>query len=128
MLFINATNIGLHVMTYFVQQHQQSNVTIQTLASRFQVSPTYLAKILARLVKADLIVSVTGVNGGYRLSQAAETLTFTQVITALEGQPTFQDTLDDATSYCTIADTVLQAEAQMWQALSKKRLIDLNTI
>lgn len=129
MQFTQATNIGLHVMTYLVQQQsQKQNITIKALAQRFQVSATYLAKILAQLVKAGLVMSVPGVKGGYRLLQAPATITFADVIAALAGKPHFQDPLEDTGTNCAIAATIQAVEAQAWQMLATKRLIDLDQL
>ncbi|WP_252904578.1 hypothetical protein [Secundilactobacillus silagei] len=38
MKFTQATNMGLHVMTYLVQKQSQQNTSIKELADRFQVS------------------------------------------------------------------------------------------
>ena len=128
MLLTQATNIGLHVMTYLVQRQQTQNVTILTLAERFNVSPTYLAKILARLVKAHLITSITGVKGGYRIAVDPATVTFALVIAALDGRPDFRDGVEADSAKCAIAATIQVAQAQMWQTLATKRLIDLDEI
>ena len=128
MKFTQATNMGLHVMTYLVQKQSQQNTSIKELADRFQVSPTYLSKILTRLTKANLIASVPGAKGGYRIAQQPEKLTFAMVIEALDGRPDYQDALEGAGEQCEIAETIQTAEEQMWQYLATKRLIDLKQI
>lgn len=126
MKLTHASNIGLHAMTYMVQEPDHQKVTIHQLADRMHVSPTYLAKILARLVKAGLITSVPGVKGGYCPEKDPKPITFADVIGALDGQPNFQDGLDDTNANCEIAATIKAAEGQMWQALKTKRLVDLD--
>ena len=70
MKFTKAANMGLHVMVYFAQKDQiDSNLSIHDLADKFEVSPSYLSKILTQLAKANLISSVSGVKGGYRLKK-----------------------------------------------------------
>jgi FeS assembly SUF system regulator len=52
-------------------------------ATRLEV-PT-VAKVLKMLAKADLIDSVRGVNGGYRLARGPERVTVASIIRAMEG-------------------------------------------
>ena len=44
-------------------------MSVESLAEMQKLSPTYLSKILTKLVKAGLIESNPGVNGGYRISK-----------------------------------------------------------
>ena len=125
MKFTQASNIGLHAMTYLVQQPAGQNLTIHQLAAQMQVSPTYLAKILAQLVKVGLITSVPGVKGGYRPARNAQAVTFADVIAALDGKPDFRDGLAGDSENCQIASTMQAAEAQMWHTFSTRRLSDL---
>ncbi len=77
MKFTKAANMGLHVMVYFAQKDQiDSNLSIHDLADKFEVSPSYLSKILTQLAKANLISSVSGVKGGYRLKKNSVEISF----------------------------------------------------
>ena len=79
MKFTKAANMGLHVMVYFAQKDQiDSNLSIHDLADKFEVSPSYLSKILTQLAKANLISSVSGVKGGYRLKKNSVEISFMQ--------------------------------------------------
>ena len=64
MKYTKATNYALHIMGYMVRYEGNDNLSLQPLASHMNISPTYLSKILTQLVKADLIQSTPGVNGG----------------------------------------------------------------
>lgn len=76
MKFTKATNYALHTMLMLVADSSVKPVGVQQLAESQNVSPTYLSKILTRLVKAGMIESVSGANGGYRLSRHKDDLTF----------------------------------------------------
>lgn len=128
MKFTKATNMGLHVMTYLVQHDEQQNLSIHELAERFTVSATYLSKILTQLAKANLVISVPGVKGGYRLKKAASELSFGDVIEALEGTPDSFSCIAITTNPCPIQETLDQAQEKMITDLKTKKLIDLNGI
>jgi DNA-binding IscR family transcriptional regulator len=52
MKYSQATNYALHTMLYSVALPSGTTVGVQQLAQRQALSPTYLSKILTRLVKA----------------------------------------------------------------------------
>ena len=128
MKFTQATNMGLHVMAYLAQPDQQAgNTGINQLAQRFNVSATYLSKIVTRLAKANLVTSVPGAKGGYHIAGQAQRISFADVIRALEGDASYQDGLD-AGPDCAIMATMRQAEQQMWQYLAQQRIADVKRI
>lgn len=88
MKYTKATNYALHIMAFLVQQDGRENISLQPLTKHLGVSPTYLSKILTQLVKAGLIRSAPGVNGGYSLQKRREDITFWDVAQAIEGHGT----------------------------------------
>jgi Rrf2 family protein len=85
MKYSQATNYALHTMLHFVALPLGETIGVQQLAERQRLSPTYLSKILTKLVKAGLIESTTGIHGGYRLTRNKADLSFLEVIHAIEG-------------------------------------------
>ena len=85
MKYSQATNYALHTMLYFVALPSGTTLGVQQLAAWQSLSPTYLSKILTKLVKAGLIASAPGMNGGYRLLKERDALSFLDVIHAIEG-------------------------------------------
>ena len=63
MKFTKATNYALHTMLALFDASSVKPIGVQQLAEIQGVSPTYLSKILTRLVKAGMIESVSGANG-----------------------------------------------------------------
>lgn len=61
--------------------------------TRLKCSPTYLRKIMRKLVVSKLVNSVSGNNGGFTLATTADKINLLQVVEALEGPiQTFTDT------------------------------------
>ena len=58
---------------------------LPTLAGKQGVSEAYLEQLLRALKKAELVIATRGVNGGYRIARAAETISVENVLLALEG-------------------------------------------
>jgi Rrf2 family protein len=61
------------------------SASAKDVADSFGIPPEALAKILQRLVKAGLLHSQHGTNGGYRLARAAHTISAFEVIQAIDG-------------------------------------------
>ncbi|BCA85200.1 Rrf2 family transcriptional regulator [Enterococcus saigonensis] len=126
MKFTKATNMGLHVVTYLVQNSTNKEyLSINELSDKFDVSPSYLSKILTQLSKAGLIASVSGVKGGYRLNKSIETITFFDVIQAIEGMPESLICLVESPTDCPIQQTLQEVQTAMWEELKNKKLSDL---
>jgi Rrf2 family protein len=59
--------------------------TATSLSAKTNLPEPTVAKVLKLLTRGGLIVSARGVNGGYRLTKAAEEISLASVIQALEG-------------------------------------------
>ncbi len=63
-------------------------VGIKDLAAFQGVSETYLSKVYTKLRKAGIVRSIVGVNGGYELVRDPESITFWNIVEAIEGNTT----------------------------------------
>ena len=59
-------------------------VTLDIISQRQNISLSYLEQLFAKLRKAALVKSVRGPGGGYLLDTAAEDITLTQIIEAVD--------------------------------------------
>ncbi|MBD3920480.1 Rrf2 family transcriptional regulator [Paenibacillus sp. PR3] len=125
MKYSQATDYALHAMLYLVASAPDKPVGVQQLAEKLGVSPTYLSKLMTKLVKAGLIVSTPGANGGYRLRKAQDEISFLHVIQAIEGTASLLECSLDHGDECLIQQVVLDAERQMEQLLASKKLVDV---
>lgn len=126
MKYSKATNYALHTMVYLANLSAEKSVGVKELASKQNVSPTYLSKVLTMLVKADFVESITGVNGGYKLAKPATNISFLDVIQAIEGKMAFFhcDPKNHAESkpHCLIGEVMGNAEQGMENYLSKQTI------
>ena len=60
------------------------HIPASEIADKYGISPHHLAKVLAELVRADIVESVRGVGGGYRFAANARRLTLMDVIQLFE--------------------------------------------
>jgi Rrf2 family protein len=65
---------------------QGSVISAKDVALRFDISLALIAKVLQSLVRAGLVVSYHGTNGGYALARPAAMISIADVIEAIEGR------------------------------------------
>lgn len=125
MRFTKATNYALHTMLALIDTSPVKPIGVQRLADLQGVSPTYLSKILTRLVKAGMIESVSGANGGYRLSRKKDDITFLDIIHAIEGSASLFECNFLHGDECSIQAVMKEAEERMESHLKNTKLADL---
>ncbi|MBB3108850.1 Rrf2 family protein [Paenibacillus phyllosphaerae] len=125
MKYSKATNYALHTMLFLAIEPQKKPIGVQQLAQQQEVSPTYLSKILTKLVKAGMIESASGANGGYRLRRNWEAISFLDIIHAIEGTASLFDCSLDHGPECRIQQVVLAAETKMEEHLRSQTLGEL---
>lgn len=125
MKYSQATDYALHAMLYLVSSAPDKPVGVQLLAEKLGVSQTYLSKMMTKLVKAGLIQSATGANGGYRLRRNQQEISFLDVIRAIEGNASLFECSVDHGEECLIQQVVLEAEHRMEQYLADRKISEL---
>lgn len=75
---------GIYVLCILALQKGHTSVKSQTLSSLLQVSDSYLKKLLAKMVKADLITSAANRSGGYQLAKPVTEISVYDVFSALD--------------------------------------------
>ena len=77
---------GVAAMYTLSQAPANRLMQIKEIAASTQISHGYLEQILATLKKSDLVVSIRGAGGGYKLSREASEITVLDIVEALEGK------------------------------------------
>lgn len=76
---------ALRLMADLAQREPGKSISLRDVAERQQISVKYLEAVTAPLVRAGLVASRMGKNGGYRLTRAPEEYTVREIILAAEG-------------------------------------------
>lgn len=61
-------------------------VRLSDIARRQQISVAYLEQIFCKLRRAELVQSVRGPGGGYRLARPTDKITAGEIVSAVEGK------------------------------------------
>lgn len=123
--YSKATNYALHTMLHLALLNTNKPVGVQILAEQQKVSSTYLSKILTKLVKESMITSASGANGGYSLPQGWESISFLDIIYAIEGKSSLFDCDLNHGPECSIQKVMLRSEEKMEEELRKQTIADL---
>ena len=76
---------GLYVAVELAKSYRQQNiVTVASLAQSTGVTEKYLEQIIALMKKADIVRSIRGAGGGYKLTDNPENITVGQILRAVE--------------------------------------------
>ncbi len=76
---------ALMAMKHLAERSSQGSLSAKDVADAYGIPPEALAKILQKLVKAGLLQSQHGTNGGYMLARPAHTISAFEVIQAIDG-------------------------------------------
>jgi Rrf2 family protein len=76
---------GLMAMRHLAEHADEGACSAKDVADAYGIPQEALAKILQRLAKAGLLHSQHGINGGYTLARAPETISAFEVIRAIDG-------------------------------------------
>jgi Rrf2 family protein len=76
---------GLMAMKHLAERAHEGACSAKDVADAYGIPQEALAKILQRLVKAGLLQSQHGANGGYMLARAANKISAFEVIRAIDG-------------------------------------------
>ena len=93
---------ALMVLIDLAEQGQDKPVSLRSVAERQGISEKYLEGIVARLGAANLVDSIRGKYGGYRLSKSPKEYTIIEILLATEESMAIISTLDEGVSTDTV--------------------------
>ena len=105
---------ALKVMMDIAIFSKEKNVSISDIALRNNLSEKYLEKIIAGLVKANLLTSSRGAQDGYRLNREPKDIKLGEIMHATEGQLKSVSCLENG-GKCNMAN--MCASVKVWAKL-----------
>lgn len=107
---------GLKAVLALAENEGRGLLQIREIARRQNIPRQYLEQIFNQLGKAQIIRSVRGKNGGYKLASPPREILASEIITLLEGGITFVAERDDRDE---VIDGLFQtAEEQLLEAFA----------
>jgi Rrf2 family cysteine metabolism transcriptional repressor len=84
-IFSSKAEYGVRLMVELGRQKPEQPTSLKSLADAEGLPLAYLEQVVARLRKADLVMSARGAHGGYWLARDPSEITMYDVVGALEG-------------------------------------------
>jgi Rrf2 family protein len=85
MKLTNACRYAVHAVAFMAVQKSHKHVPSYEIARAQGVPERFLLKVLRSLVDAQVVESVKGPHGGYRLAKPAKKITLLELIQAVDG-------------------------------------------
>jgi Rrf2 family protein len=121
---------GLIALSYMAAPGQRAVVSAREVAEQHDIPLELLAKVLQRLARRGMLTSVQGINGGYRLARAPQTISVAEVVEAIDGPLTLtacSDTADTCNQFakCSIRDPLHRIRERIAWALATCSVAEL---
>lgn len=115
---------GLMAMKHLAEHAHEGACSAKDVAESYGIPPEALAKILQRLVKAGLLQSQHGMNGGYTLARDPHSISAFEVIRAIDGPLFITSCVTvrgecDQTDRCTIREPLRKVNNSIEEVLRK---------
>src|SRR2546425_294072 len=85
MRLTRASSYALHAVAFMAGQRKDGPTASHVIAEKRGIPERFLLKVLKPLVSAQVLFSVKGPNGGYRLARPATEITILEVLEAVDG-------------------------------------------
>ncbi|TVT29298.1 Rrf2 family transcriptional regulator [Salinicoccus cyprini] len=101
------------------------------ISRQIGASPTYFQKLLRKMASADLVTSVPGTKGGFKLKQKPESIRVYDIYVAIEGQQSIYtpsgilgDMLElEGNDRCCFLGNLMEEAETAWQSVLKRETI-----
>jgi Rrf2 family protein len=90
-LFSKKIKYGLAALYELAKNYNKGFLQIKEISLNQKIPQNYLEQLLSSLRKAELVESLRGAQGGYRLKKPANTIKIIDIIEALDGPLTLVD-------------------------------------
>ena len=123
------TDYAVVIMAQLAREPQRLYTT-KALADELGLPRPTVSKLLKMLIKADLLVSQRGVQGGYQLAKEAHRITVSDLIAAIEGpvamtECSLEDSQCDLINQCGVANNWQRVTLAVHQLLASVTLAQL---
>ncbi len=123
---------ALIAMKHLAMRPDGASASAREIAEAYDIPLELLAKVLQRLVRSRLLLSVQGTRGGYRLGRSAQSIPVADVIQAVDGPVTVtacstDDQRCDQYSKCNVRDPLWKIRSRIIEALTTVSVAELAT-
>jgi Rrf2 family protein len=131
MLFSKSFGYALRGILYVaLMQDERRNIQVDEIAEQLNVPRHFMGKILKKLVKEKLLISIKGPNGGFSLHQRTLTAPLLVVLEITDGLSTLEDCvlrLNECNKQnpCPLHDSMVQMKTALREKLETTTIAQL---
>lgn len=119
------TDYAVRCILYLSRSTGDAPVMVETIAEEMCIPRSFLAKILQRLAKAEIVQSFRGVKGGFQLKRPPAAISLLDIVEAIEGpiamnRCTLEPQRCDFSGSCTVHPVWQALQEQVVDYLGKK--------
>ena len=121
-----AASIAMHTVFILASKADES-LSTKDIATSLSVSENHLSKVLQRLTRAGLVISIRGPKGGFKLNPDKKDITLLEVYEAIDGPLQMSDCLLDRQvchGNCLLGGLIASINKEVTEYLSKTSIID----
>lgn len=123
----DAVSLAMHAAILVAADHPEYTSTV-FISEKLSASKDHLSKVLQRLVKANILLSVRGPRGGFILARPAAQINLLEIYEAIEGQQKPKNCLLGrsrcALDSCIFGSWIPTINSQLYSMLKSKTLAD----
>ncbi|WP_425539935.1 RrF2 family transcriptional regulator [Microaceticoccus formicicus] len=93
---------GLRVMHYLAKQQNDKPIALSKISTDLDLPLNYLEQLVRKLRESDLVISIRGAQGGYKLTRNPEDISVGEILRVLEQYM--------STTECAEGDNVCESE------------------
>ncbi len=122
-----ACEYAIRAMLYLAGKEDNKLVQIKEVAEFAEIPKPFLHKIINKLTKSNLIITVRGINGGIKLSKSAKEISLLEIIESIEGKIFFNKCFFEPdfchrTKWCSVHAVWSEAQNYVRKLLRSKSL------
>ena len=91
MIVSRSADYALRAMIYLARAGDTRYVTLKEIASEMGTPPFFLGRVMVRLVRSGVVLSLKGHHGGFRLGRPPSLITAGEVMRWIDGRPVVYD-------------------------------------
>lgn len=122
---------GRYAVMAMVDLSTRSNgrpVTLADIASRQEISLSYLEQLFSKLRKGGLVTANRGPGGGYKLAHKANAIRISDVITAVDEEMSVTRCVSGSSRGCIARDGSRCQTHDLWDELSRQIYLYLSSV
>jgi len=128
MIVSRSADYALRAMVYLARLDSHRYVPANEIANEMQTPPFLLSRILQHLVKSELLLSMKGHHGGFRLRRGADQISVYEIIHLIDGPFVVHDCSGNCglSHDCNLKTVFSKAETTLEDVFKNVTLADLS--